>query len=350
MPSDDDEWIEVEATDAVDSCSDGCSFSSETETDDATEHKTTTDDVPFHAKGSVEAQVSSGLEDMTQLTSRIPHIALHTPLAWFIFFAASLGSMFYLTDMFQRSAPPMASQDTDKYPDPLRVATSRLDQTSASKQSSSNMQNVLGLQNHLIFSTSTSSQDSETSDDFAGSPIIANKEEARAHPGKRLIQRSKFEVSTGLVSAPYYLWGSGAAPPNHDSLNDEDPNSYQKREQNHQQISNHPQSLDLKIHSNEERDLKTCQVALPSLPSPSTREGWWGAVEDAARDPSTVKTIALSSALGAAGLAIGIPYVPGITDNILVGVVGAAAPMVHRYKADIEEDLQVLWDDFENYE
>ena len=43
------------------------------------------------------------------------------------------------------------------------------------------------------------------------------------------------------------------------------------------------------------------------------------------------KTLATSVALGLGGLAVGVPFVPGITDNLLVGGVGAALPffLVH---------------------
>jgi len=33
-----------------------------------------------------------------------------------------------------------------------------------------------------------------------------------------------------------------------------------------------------------------------------------------------------------AGFAIGIPYFPGISDNILLGVIGVASPILHRNK------------------
>ncbi len=39
-----------------------------------------------------------------------------------------------------------------------------------------------------------------------------------------------------------------------------------------------------------------------------------------------LKTAALSSTLGAVGLTVGVPYVPGFTDNLIVGAVGALAP------------------------
>ena len=40
------------------------------------------------------------------------------------------------------------------------------------------------------------------------------------------------------------------------------------------------------------------------------------------------KTLATSVALGLGGLAVGVPFVPGITDNLLVGGVGAALPFL----------------------
>ena len=43
---------------------------------------------------------------------------------------------------------------------------------------------------------------------------------------------------------------------------------------------------------------------------------------------SNAKTIALSTSLGAIGFAVGVPYVPGLTDNIIVGAVGAVAPFI----------------------
>jgi hypothetical protein len=43
-------------------------------------------------------------------------------------------------------------------------------------------------------------------------------------------------------------------------------------------------------------------------------------------------TLGLSAALGVAGLAVGVPYVPGLTDNFAVGLVGAAAPVFNHHK------------------
>ena len=40
------------------------------------------------------------------------------------------------------------------------------------------------------------------------------------------------------------------------------------------------------------------------------------------------KALATSVALGLGGLAVGVPFVPGITDNLLVGGVGAALPFL----------------------
>ena len=43
-------------------------------------------------------------------------------------------------------------------------------------------------------------------------------------------------------------------------------------------------------------------------------------------------TLGVSFALGVAGLAVGVPYVPGLTDNVVVGLVGAAAPIFNQHK------------------
>ena len=46
------------------------------------------------------------------------------------------------------------------------------------------------------------------------------------------------------------------------------------------------------------------------------------------------KTLATSVALGLGGLAVGVPFVPGITDNLLVGGVGAALPFLSGEEDD----------------
>ena len=46
------------------------------------------------------------------------------------------------------------------------------------------------------------------------------------------------------------------------------------------------------------------------------------------------KTLATSVALGLGGLAVGVPFVPGITDNLLVGGVGAALPFLSGEEND----------------
>ena len=38
--------------------------------------------------------------------------------------------------------------------------------------------------------------------------------------------------------------------------------------------------------------------------------------------------VALSAGLGLAGLAVGVPCVPGLTDNLIVGAAGALLPQV----------------------
>ena len=46
------------------------------------------------------------------------------------------------------------------------------------------------------------------------------------------------------------------------------------------------------------------------------------------------KVLATSVALGLGGLAVGVPFVPGITDNLLVGGVGAALPFLSGEEND----------------
>ena len=100
------------------------------------------------------------------------------------------------------------------------------------------------------------------------------------------------------------------------------------------------------------------QDALPALPAPRSLGKCLESMRSALQDPSTRRALVLSSTLGAAGsahlpvflcllfalmfgiyttrelqgLAIGIPYVPGITDNLLVSAIGAAGPLAHRFK------------------
>jgi len=87
------------------------------------------------------------------------------------------------------------------------------------------------------------------------------------------------------------------------------------------------------------------QDALPALPAPRSLGKCLESMRSALQDPSTRRALVLSSTLGAAGLAIGIPYVPGITDNLLVSAIGAAGPLAHRFKADLEKELSSPWAD-----
>mmetsp|Transcript_29601 Transcript_29601/g.60506 ORF Transcript_29601/g.60506 Transcript_29601/m.60506 type:complete len:219 (+) Transcript_29601:37-693(+) len=48
----------------------------------------------------------------------------------------------------------------------------------------------------------------------------------------------------------------------------------------------------------------------------------------------TPHVAALSSALGFAGFVIGVPYVPGITDNLIVGGIGLVAPFLRGHKVE----------------
>lgn len=43
--------------------------------------------------------------------------------------------------------------------------------------------------------------------------------------------------------------------------------------------------------------------------------------------PCSIKQVGLSLGLGVLGLAVGIPYVPGVTDNLFVGLVAGALPI-----------------------
>jgi len=52
-----------------------------------------------------------------------------------------------------------------------------------------------------------------------------------------------------------------------------------------------------------------------------------------------VKLLA-SAGLGMAGLLVGIPYVPGITDNLLVGVAAGALPYFKGFLADVADAAQ----------
>mmetsp|Transcript_19799 Transcript_19799/g.46438 ORF Transcript_19799/g.46438 Transcript_19799/m.46438 type:complete len:156 (+) Transcript_19799:400-867(+) len=47
--------------------------------------------------------------------------------------------------------------------------------------------------------------------------------------------------------------------------------------------------------------------------------------------PWALKRAGLSVGLAAIGLAVGVPYVPGITDNLLVGALAGAAPFLAKF-------------------
>lgn len=47
-------------------------------------------------------------------------------------------------------------------------------------------------------------------------------------------------------------------------------------------------------------------------------------------------SLAAGTLLGAAGFAVGIPYVPGMTDNAVVAAIGVVAPFIHHHIADID--------------
>lgn len=52
----------------------------------------------------------------------------------------------------------------------------------------------------------------------------------------------------------------------------------------------------------------------------------------------------LSAGLGAVGMAVGLPYVPGIADNLVVGAVGAALPYLESTKINLEKWLETNMD------
>lgn len=51
-------------------------------------------------------------------------------------------------------------------------------------------------------------------------------------------------------------------------------------------------------------------------------------------DTHVARRVLCSVGLGAAGLAVGVPYVPGITDNLVVGIAAAALPFFSSNKDD----------------
>jgi len=62
-------------------------------------------------------------------------------------------------------------------------------------------------------------------------------------------------------------------------------------------------------------------------------------VSTSASQPSTAEKLALGASLGALGFAVGIPYVPGITDNFIVAAIGVSAPFVAHIK-DTPKDFE----------
>mmetsp|Transcript_17077 Transcript_17077/g.22128 ORF Transcript_17077/g.22128 Transcript_17077/m.22128 type:complete len:116 (-) Transcript_17077:494-841(-) len=46
-----------------------------------------------------------------------------------------------------------------------------------------------------------------------------------------------------------------------------------------------------------------------------------------------------SAGLGVLGLAVGIPYVPGITDNLLVGITAAALPLFSSNSREEDDEI-----------
>jgi len=62
------------------------------------------------------------------------------------------------------------------------------------------------------------------------------------------------------------------------------------------------------------------------------------APEGGAAKNARVKALA-ASALGGVGLLVGVPYLPGITDNLLLGVLGAATG-VSMFKGDATLDAE----------
>eukprot|EP00629_Pelagomonadales_sp_RCC1024_P017821 CAMPEP_0119265930 /NCGR_PEP_ID=MMETSP1329-20130426/4586_1 /TAXON_ID=114041 /ORGANISM="Genus nov. species nov., Strain RCC1024" /LENGTH=316 /DNA_ID=CAMNT_0007265787 /DNA_START=315 /DNA_END=1265 /DNA_ORIENTATION=+ len=54
-----------------------------------------------------------------------------------------------------------------------------------------------------------------------------------------------------------------------------------------------------------------------------------GALSEALQDPETLPKVIAASALGVTGFAVGVPFIPGVTDNLLLGAAGAAFPFLY---------------------
>ena len=61
-----------------------------------------------------------------------------------------------------------------------------------------------------------------------------------------------------------------------------------------------------------------------------------GVAADVARafaDPPALPKLLAGATMGLGGLLVGVPFVPGVTDNLLVGLAGAIPPFVGRDEA-----------------
>ncbi|KAG8457603.1 hypothetical protein KFE25_002267 [Diacronema lutheri] len=67
----------------------------------------------------------------------------------------------------------------------------------------------------------------------------------------------------------------------------------------------------------------TSSPAEPARPSALA----WALMRRHALAPCSVKQLGLSFGLGMLGLAVGVPYVPGLTDNLVVGALAGALPL-----------------------